>query len=1600
MTDEDRVGRGGGGAGGSKLIATIGIILAMIPLALVVVADLDLESQAIFAGVCLLLLFILSRFEGRGITLVLVILSITVSSRYIWWRFTDTLVFETWIEAVLGAGLLAAEMYAWIVLILGYLQTAWPLERKPEPLPEDTSLWPTVDLYVPTYNEPLALVRITVLGAMSIDYPSDKLRVWLLDDGRREEFRQFAEEAGCGYITRDNNAHAKAGNLNNALKHTDGELIAIFDSDHVPTRAFLQMTVGWFLRDRKLAVVQTPHHFYSPDPFERNLASGYSIPNEGQLFYGLIQEGNDFWNAAFFCGSCAVIRREALEAIGGFAVETVTEDAHTALKMHRAGFTSAYLRLPMAAGLATERLALHMGQRMRWARGMTQIFRLDNPLLGRGLKLPQRLCYLNAMFHFFFALPRFVFLTAPLAYLLFKQNIIGASALGVLAYAGPHLVHAVVTNSRIVSKYRHSFWGEIYESVLTFYLLKPTLVTLFNPRRGSFNVTEKGGLLPDSYFDTRVVRPQLILIALLTFASVIGLLRYIFENLSDSEMQVLALNMAWALFNLLTLGAAVAVAREARQVRSNVRLKVRLPGVIYLPDGRTVMSTSEDISMGGAFFRVRNPNGFGPDDRVDVELPAGRESVVVPARVVSWEGEDLRLMFELETIADQRRLVRAIFGRADAWLDWDGHSADRPLRAARSIVTTILGAFYGRRVRPVARQEGRRRPDQAAASRSNSFFKRRRRGSAPAMLAVAGIVGSLAFGWASGADAQSQRPEPYGSPTGQAAQRQMPPTTSAPMPAPRPGTVERQGYQPTPAQLANERANSPVALDGSEGVPGHNGVPGQPRPSATQPERNARGFANGRTEAGPAGAPSIYLPDPAVGRALTTSTATATDLVRLPVPDTAGARSDTITLRDLGEQAPILLRGVDDDAGRKFAVRRDEVVTAAQVNLNMAYSPALIPELSHLHVFVNQELIGSIQLVKEMSESRTVQLPANPVLFREDNEILFKFVGHYTLGCEDPYHSTLWGRVSDTTSIEMVKERLPLRPDLSLLPLPFFDRRDINPLALPFVLPAGASQTMLQAAGSVAGYFGDLASYRGAKFPVSFGDVPNSNAVIFATADARPSGLTLPQVQGPTLAIVANPYNELSRLLLVMGRNDDELQAAARTLALGAAGLSGPTAVVGMPQMPVRQPFDAPAWVPTNRPVRMGELIAEPTELMGRGVFPGLLTVNFQTAPGFFAWREAGIPLRVKYRYPSAQWINWRDSRLDVLINDYYLKSLPLEENRTLETIRDAVTGMNFTVNEGLVNIPPYLISGQNQLQYFFDLKPYIPGYCEGQPPENILTAIDPDTTIDFSNTIRYAPLPNLSFFVNSGYPFTRMADLSETAVVMPPRPAAAEIEAYLNLMGLMGDATGYPGTRHVVVGPGQVDQVADRDLLVIGTYEDQPLLAEWSKDSPFQVDQGRLRVRLAATSSRFEAIVGGSPQGEQERRLADELLTSSGEDMANLVSFESPLNDGRTVVAAAAQSPAGLVRLTTAVKSPDLAPSVQGDLVVLKGNEITSFRVGEQYTRETEDLPITTKVKWYFADKPLLLVALLALGVILIAWLLFSLLKKLASMRVRRRSA
>src|ERR1700677_1068035 len=337
--------------------------------------NLDPVDQSLLAVATVVLFLVCNRRPGRATTLFLTMLSALVSLRYIVWRITETLEFNTALQGFFGIGLALAEAYAVVVLALGYIQTVWPLERQPVPVPHDPPKWPPVDFYVPTYNEDLSIVRATVLAAMAIDWPHDKLRVYILDDGRRLAFRDFAASCGCGYIIRPDNSHAKAGNLNHAMSLTDGDFIAIFDCDHIPTRAFLQMTMGWLTRDARLAFVQTPHHFYSPDPFQRNLAAGTRVPAEGNMFYGLLQDGNDFWDAAFFCGSCAVIRRAALETIGGFATQTAAEDAHTALRLHRKGWQSAYIKLPLASGLATERLRLHIAHARRWARGLHQILR-------------------------------------------------------------------------------------------------------------------------------------------------------------------------------------------------------------------------------------------------------------------------------------------------------------------------------------------------------------------------------------------------------------------------------------------------------------------------------------------------------------------------------------------------------------------------------------------------------------------------------------------------------------------------------------------------------------------------------------------------------------------------------------------------------------------------------------------------------------------------------------------------------------------------------------------------------------------------------------------------------------------------------------------------------------------------------------------------------------------------------------------------------------------------------------------------------------------------------------------------------------------------
>jgi cellulose synthase (UDP-forming) len=316
---------------------------------------------------------------------------------------------------------------------------------------------------------------------------------------------------------------------------------------------------------------------------------------------------------------------------------------------------------------------------------MAQIFRVDNPFLGKGLKLTQRLCYANAMMHFFYGLPRLVFLTAPLAYLVFDSQVIQASATTIALYALPHLLHANLTNSRMQGEFRHSFWAEVYESVLAWYILRPTLVAVINPKLGKFNVTDKGGLNMKEYFDWDIAQPYLALISLSLLGFAAGVFRYIWVPNTDGD--TVALNLAWTIYNIMMLGASIAVANEARQVRTSHRVTMKLPATLRTRSGRNFICTTTDYSDGGVGLTFPGPVDLEMGEAVRLALFRGDEEYEFDATITMARSDRVGLKFEAMNTQKAIDLVQCTFARADTWVMWgDKRKPDKPLTSLKEIL--------------------------------------------------------------------------------------------------------------------------------------------------------------------------------------------------------------------------------------------------------------------------------------------------------------------------------------------------------------------------------------------------------------------------------------------------------------------------------------------------------------------------------------------------------------------------------------------------------------------------------------------------------------------------------------------------------------------------------------------------------------------------------------------------------------------------------------------------------------------------------------------------------------------------------------------------
>ncbi|MBW4581954.1 MAG: UDP-forming cellulose synthase catalytic subunit [Tildeniella nuda ZEHNDER 1965/U140] len=664
-------------------------------------------QQAVLAAIMVSVGAVIVRLEeqrtdthsSERLHLFLIALSMLTTVRYLYYRTQYTMNLDNWLNGFFCLLLYVAELYAIGTLLLAYFQTLKVRDRKPVDLatmPQDE--WRSVDIYIPTYNEDVEIVRKTVLASLAIDYPADKKRVYVLDDGRklperREILQQMCDDLGCDLLTRDNNDHAKAGNINTALVRTTGDLVMILDCDHIPVRHFLQHTVGFF-QNPKVALVQTPHWFYNPDPFERNLLTGGQIPVGNELFYKVLQKGNDFWNAAFFCGSAAVIRRDYILEIGGIATETVTEDCHTSLRLHSLGYETVYYDKIMVAGLAPEKFSAYVGQQVRWARGMAQILRLENPLLNRKLKLrlAQRLCYFSATSHFFFGFPRLMYVIAPVLYLLLGINSVRGLGFETLCYALPHILLSMQTNHIPYKHVRFSFWNEIYEFALSFQAGMVTLLALINPKLGSFNVTDKGLTVTERNFDLESVR-YLVFLGALTAASLIAVPFWFVVSPEDG--QAVIINALWCVFDLLLVMAACLVAFEQPQLRQAHRLPRQLTAIVH--SDRHWTGTTTNVSESGA--RILLDVWPNIPDVVRVELVGDYGArVLVDAHVIrAIASDNLQTLLSVEFINLTRTqrddLSVVIYSDVKEWYAQKRATADNPLTSLRFIASSFGRVF-------------------------------------------------------------------------------------------------------------------------------------------------------------------------------------------------------------------------------------------------------------------------------------------------------------------------------------------------------------------------------------------------------------------------------------------------------------------------------------------------------------------------------------------------------------------------------------------------------------------------------------------------------------------------------------------------------------------------------------------------------------------------------------------------------------------------------------------------------------------------------------------------------------------------------------------
>jgi cellulose synthase (UDP-forming) len=644
--------------------------------------------------VLMLVVFTITRLYPQPRTwsrVVVVSILLALVTRYVIWRSLSTLNLADPLTGTFSLGLFFMEMVMLLSSILQLLLLLRVRDRQQQADYLQTAVLsgeylPSVDVLIPTYDEPAFILRRTVIGCQAIDYP--RKTVYLLDDTRRPEIRQLAAELGCEYITRPNNRHAKAGNLNHAIALTQGELIACFDADFVPTRNFLNRTVGFF-QQPQVGLIQTPQSFYNPDPISRNLGlEGVLTPDE-EVFYRQVQPMRDATGSVVCAGTSFVVRRQALEDSGGFVTESLSEDYFTSVQIAAQGNEVVYLNEKLSAGLAAEDISAHAIQRLRWARGTLQAFFIEtNPLTISGLSWLQRLGHLEGLLSWFSSIPRIYFLLMPLAYSFIGVIPIQASLQEVLYFFLPYYLVQLTVFSWFNGRSRSALLSDIYSLVLAFPLAITVVQVMVRPFSRGFKVTPKGTLAGRFRFNWRLGWP----LVLMFMATAVSLWRNLGWCLaagwSGTHLRGLGLGWIWSSYNLIMLSIALLVLLDVPRPDSvvwfNLKRVVKL--TLEWPDSSTERSwwgTTSQLSEAGMVIELTQ-QGLPPlAEPHPVTVAIAEDNLTLKATLIaidqSGDSPRARVQFEALTLPQQRTLIETLFCRPGQWRRWNSPGEIRSL---------------------------------------------------------------------------------------------------------------------------------------------------------------------------------------------------------------------------------------------------------------------------------------------------------------------------------------------------------------------------------------------------------------------------------------------------------------------------------------------------------------------------------------------------------------------------------------------------------------------------------------------------------------------------------------------------------------------------------------------------------------------------------------------------------------------------------------------------------------------------------------------------------------------------------------------------------